>query len=225
MSNDAFWNDKYRENGLCSQCKFCMKEKQKERQLENPERVKELKRKWFLKNIKTERKRNRIQMKKWRREHTKQAREASRQNYERHKAQRIIQATKYRKTHILEARKWVAKSSHKRFKNDQVFRMIGYLRHRVWRTIVRECKSATTSELIGCSPKDLKAHIEKQFKAGMTWNNHSMTGWHVDHIKPCAAFDLTKPKEQRKCFNFKNLQPLWAKENYRKGCKYPYKLA
>ena len=54
----------------------------------------------------------------------------------------------------------------------------------------------------------------------MTWENHTPTGWHVDHIIPCAAFDLSKPEEQRKCFHYTNLQPLWAIDNIRKGATY-----
>ena len=44
--------------------------------------------------------------------------------------------------------------------------------------------------------------------------------WHIDHIKPCAAFDLTDPKQQKECFNYKNLQPLWAQDNIKKSDKW-----
>lgn len=60
----------------------------------------------------------------------------------------------------------------------------------------------------------------------MTWDNHGrgcngkgLEEWHIDHIKPCASFDLSKSKEQLKCFNYKNLQPLWAEDNLSKGSK------
>ena len=48
-----------------------------------------------------------------------------------------------------------------------------------------------------------------------TLKNHEK--WHVDHIVPCSSFDLTSEKQQRICFNYKNLQPLWADENLRKS--------
>ena len=51
----------------------------------------------------------------------------------------------------------------------------------------------------------------------MTWDNHGE--WHIDHIKPCASFDLTDADQQRECFNYTNLQPLWAKDNLSKGAK------
>lgn len=72
---------------------------------------------------------------------------------------------------------------------------------------------------MGCSTETLKLHLEKQFKPGMTWGNHGVKGWHIDHIKPCASFDLTKPDDQLKCFHYTNLQPLWWHENLSKGDK------
>lgn len=70
----------------------------------------------------------------------------------------------------------------------------------------------------GCSVDDLILHIESIFLDGMTWDNHGK--WHIDHIKPCCAFDLTDPKQQRDCFHYSNLQPLWAVDNLKKSGKY-----
>ena len=53
----------------------------------------------------------------------------------------------------------------------------------------------------------------------MTWKNHGLKGWHIDHIIPCAAFDLTKEEEQKKCFHYSNLQPLWWIDNLKKSNK------
>jgi len=78
-------------------------------------------------------------------------------------------------------------------------------------------KSVSTINLLGCNIKQLKKYLEKQFKTGMSWDNHSK--WHIDHIKPCASFDLREKKEQLKCFHFTNLQPLWALENRQKSDK------
>lgn len=92
------------------------------------------------------------------------------------------------------------------------------------RTVIKgHVKSARTMILLGCSYDQLISHIESLFQPGMTWENHGkyhtngpMT-WHIDHILPCAAFDLSKEEEQRKCFHWSNLQPLWAKDNMIKG--------
>lgn len=80
-------------------------------------------------------------------------------------------------------------------------------------------KAYKTMELIGCSIEHLRDHLESQFTEGMTWENMGQDGWHIDHIKPCFSFDLSKESEQLKCFNWKNLQPLWAKDNWKKGTK------
>lgn len=74
-------------------------------------------------------------------------------------------------------------------------------------------KSDSTMKLVGCSLGVLKRHIESQFTTGMSWDNYGQFGWHIDHKIPCAAFDLNEPSQQRKCFHYTNLQPLWWHDN------------
>ncbi len=97
------------------------------------------------------------------------------------------------------------------------YRIIATLRARLGKAVER--KSNSTKNLLGCTIKELREHLEEQFKDGMTWNNYGVKGWHIDHIKPCIQFDLIKEEEQEKCFHYTNLQPLWAKDNLRKGGK------
>ena len=81
-------------------------------------------------------------------------------------------------------------------------------------------KSASTTELLGASGKFVKKHIEAQWTEGMSWETYGPQGWHIDHEKPCASFDLTDPEEQRKCFHYSNLKPLWWPDNIKKSDKY-----
>jgi endogenous inhibitor of DNA gyrase (YacG/DUF329 family) len=74
-------------------------------------------------------------------------------------------------------------------------------------------KQLSAMTLIGCSIEYLKKHIESQWLPGMTWENHTTNGWHVDHIMPCNTFDLTNIEEQQKCFHYTNLRPLWGLDN------------
>jgi hypothetical protein len=60
-------------------------------------------------------------------------------------------------------------------------------------------------------------YLESHFKTGMTWENHGKFGWHIDHIIPCASFDLTDLEQQKKCFHYTNFQPLWWRENILKS--------
>ena len=101
------------------------------------------------------------------------------------------------------------------------------LRSRLCSALKGKTKSKSTLKLLGFTILKLKQHLENQFKKGMNWSNYGngwygmgMEEWHIDHIRPCASFDLSKPEEQHKCFNYTNLQPLWAKENLEKHIKW-----
>ena len=105
-----------------------------------------------------------------------------------------------------------------KIKNNPTYKMKDNLRHRIYMALKGTVKSKRTIDLLGTSIDNLWNHLEKSFRPGMTKNNYGRV-WHVDHKIPCAAFDLTKPKEQSKCFHFTNLQALFVKENLSKGAK------
>tara|TARA_R100000900_G_scaffold24155_1_gene19076 strand:- start:41 stop:667 length:627 start_codon:yes stop_codon:yes gene_type:complete len=73
---------------------------------------------------------------------------------------------------------------------------------------------------LGCTIPEARAYLESKFSEGMSWKNHAHDGWHIDHIVPCAWFNLKIYEEQLRCFHFTNLQPLWAKENLSKGARW-----
>lgn len=86
-------------------------------------------------------------------------------------------------------------------------------------------KITDTVTLLGTSIENVRNHIESQFIEGMSWDNYGVykngiRTWHIDHIKGCANFNLSNPNEQKICFNWKNLQPLWADINISKGSTY-----
>ena len=87
--------------------------------------------------------------------------------------------------------------------------------------LVKTESSANIVNYIGCSIAELRAYLESQFKPGMTWDNHGVHGWHIDHIFPLCRFDLTNENDMKKAWHYTNLQPLWAKENLRKHDKKP----
>ena len=95
------------------------------------------------------------------------------------------------------------------------------LRNRINLALYGKNKSASTQKLIGCTITELFDYLQAQFAEGMTWENHGRNGWHIDHIRPCASFDLSDPEQQRQCFHYSNLQPLWAADNLSKGSKAP----
>jgi len=90
-------------------------------------------------------------------------------------------------------------------------KIVRALRARISLALKRDTKSGHSIELLGCSIEYLKNHLEKQFTSGMSWDNYGK--WHIDHIKQCCTFDLRIPEQQKSCFNYTNLRPLWAKDN------------
>ncbi len=104
-----------------------------------------------------------------------------------------------------------------RYKNDINYKIEQLLRSRIHKVLKLNSKSEKTREFIGCSIPELKIYLKKQFKVGMNWENFGQYGWHIDHIKPCSLFDLSKSKQQKLCFHYKNLQPLWWYENIKKS--------
>jgi hypothetical protein len=102
-------------------------------------------------------------------------------------------------------------------KNNIRFRIECILRGRFSRAIRKRYKYTSVINLVGCSMEELRNHLESKFNGSMSWNNQGK--WHIDHIRPCSSFDLTNLEEQKKCFHYTNLQPLWAIDNLKKGNK------
>jgi len=93
---------------------------------------------------------------------------------------------------------------------------------RLQRNVRMRVKSALSgsrsNSTCSCTTDELKRHIESKFSKGMSWANYGE--WHIDHIVPVAAFDLSNPAHRRAVNHFTNLQPLWAKQNLAKGDRY-----
>lgn len=135
--------------------------------------------------------------------------------YHRNREKELEAIRKYGKAN----RKRIIAQRRSREKSDPVVAMVERLRRRLVKAVARwrTCKSASTLELIGCTPIQLHNHIESLFLPGMSWTNRNL--WHVDHKRPLASFDLRDPAQQREAFHYTNLQPLWAVDNQSKGCR------
>lgn len=110
----------------------------------------------------------------------------------------------------------------KRRETDVHFRLQARLRTRVRMALKRynKSKSASSEDLLGCSILFFKEYFCSLFTDGMTWDKFMAGDIHVDHIKPCKLFNLAIDKEQKECFHYTNLQPLWKIDNLRKGVSY-----
>jgi len=153
--------------------------------------------------------------KEWRQKNIEHDRQRSREYYYKHRDKMINDATNYAKNN----RDKINKRIKNKIKSDPTYKLKLALQSRTSAALT-SYSSSTFEEFLGCSIQKARKHIELQFKKGMMWSNHGK--WHIDHIRPVSSFDLSKKDQIYKCFNFKNLQPLWAKENLSKGTKYIY---
>jgi hypothetical protein len=135
---------------------------------------------------------------------TKKANAYANKSYHKHREKRIRHQIEYHR---------------KRIKNDPSYALKICLRTRM-RDALRSAasiKQASVKTLIGCSAQDFKQHIELLFLPNMSWDNRAK--WHIDHSKPISSFDLTTEAGQKAAFHYTNCQPLWARDNLRKGAK------
>ena len=161
-------------------CKPCKKEYTKEYNLKNKDRIHEYAKEYREKNKELLKKRKKPQSP----EKTKAYKEASKDKI---KAYRRYKLT-----------------------TDMNYRIVKNLRGRLATALKRGYKkSKPTLDLLGCDVKFLKSYLENKFLPTMTWDNYG-TVWHIDHIMPCAKFNLADLEEQRRCFHYTNLQPLFA---------------
>tara|TARA_B000000557_G_scaffold119464_1_gene96969 strand:- start:42 stop:1094 length:1053 start_codon:yes stop_codon:yes gene_type:complete len=111
----------------------------------------------------------------------------------------------------------------KRYHNDPAYKLKVLMRGRLTKVLDRKKQSKRFTKELGCTFDELVIHLESQFypdpKTGevMTWDNHSMEGWHVDHIKPLHEFDLYDDEQFKEAAHYTNLQPLWWWQNLEKN--------
>jgi len=227
---DDFYRDVQAKDGHRNSCKVCLRATSTEWRIQNPEKRKQQFQSWYMRNAEKAREYAR----QWRIEHQEKQRETNRQwylkNQEYAKGRSKDWRKKNRNKHIENAIRWrkenpekakeYAKITARRIRstskgklNANIKRYIGYSLHgskrgRHWET------------LVGYTVDNLKKHLERQFKRGMTWENYG-TCWHIDHKIPITVFNFKKPEDIdfKRCWALNNLQPMWAKENISKGTK------
>ena len=137
-----------------------------------------------------------------------------------HKDQKALTNRKWKENNRDEWRKRHAKAQRirnaKRLPQDVIANGV---RSKVHRQLTMGKYGKRTFDLLGYSVEDLMAHLEKQFKPGMSWDNYGE--WHIDHIIPKVAFNVSSYDDFdfKRCWALKNLQPLWARENHMKRDK------
>jgi hypothetical protein len=195
-----FYKDNSRKDCLCNSCKDCQRERQRKSYHTNtPEKQryrKEYYKKYIIEN----------------REHIKELHKIYWS-----KQENIEKRRKYQRERRHLRKEYDLEYIRNRKKNDIVFRLKIRLRSRLHKVLNGRYKSGSAVNDLGCSPKELKEYLESLFVNGMSWDNYGE--WHIDHIRPLCSFDLTNREQFLEACNYKNLQPLWAKDNLYKGAK------
>lgn len=138
--------------------------------------------------------------------HSKKYRENNREKY-----------NQYHREYWPRRKEWVSQYRREKRKNDINFKLKQSLRNRLWCALKGNFKSGSAIRDLGCTIEELKQHLESQFQSRMSWENYGLKGWHIDHIKSLASFDLTDRKQLLEAVHYTNLQPLWVTENLKKG--------
>ena len=188
---------KYGPDGYKRECKECRKLETKTYYSNNNEKVK-------------------LRVNKYRKSNPDKVKEVKQLIYKKDKERILLVNKLYRENN----REKINEHVRNRKLNDPIFK----LRHsvgnriRLFLNIKKVTKRNSTFEIIGCTPQELKSHLENQFKDGMSWENQGK--WHIDHIIPLSSGK--NEYEIIKLCHYTNLQPLWAIDNIKKGSKTPF---
>lgn len=119
--------------------------------------------------------------------------------------------------HTKESKAKTSASLYKRYGTNLLNRKIAVnLRGRLSQAVRNSYKSGSAVDDLGCTVEEFRIYLESKWQLDMSWDNYGRYGWHIDHIIPLCRFDLTNKVELKKACHYKNLQPLWAKDNLEK---------
>lgn len=178
--------------------------------LEHIKKFKEYKQQHYLKNKEKYNKKSKI----YRQDHKDELKEYFKNHREKNKEKiKLKQKEAYQKN-----KKQINKKRLELLNKNPKAKILKSLRNRIIKVLQGSSKSASTVAMLGCTIDEFKNYLEKQFYSDICWDNYGSV-WHIDHIIPCASFDLTKKENQYKCFHYSNMRPLLAQENLSKGSK------
>src|SRR3990167_543512 len=106
-----------------------------------------------------------------------------------------------------------------KYQSNISYKLSKNLRTRLYLALKRNQKAGSAVRDLGCTIDEFKFYIEGQFQQGMTWDNWSIDGWHIDHNIPLVFFDLSDREQFLRAVHYTNLQPLWSVDNYKKSDK------
>lgn len=192
-NNKNFHRSKNHKYGLHPYCKICQKFKDQKRYKKNSGEIKE-------------------RVKQRRRDYPEKLKEEGQKYYRKNKTKLLKKSIEYRQRP--ERKKRMSEIHQYRMKNDILYRLRRILRSRISKAFIR--KTEKSRDILGCSIEEVRKHLENQFTAKMSWNNHG-SYWEIDHIIPLAS--AKDQKKLRELCHYSNLQPLESSRNREKGAR------
>jgi len=228
--DDFAVNSRNKTNGKCAKCKTC----QRKYRQENKKAISQTLKKWRIKNselIKQKKSeyyfcnKNKInaKQKKYREENAEAIKISKKLEYQKNKDRYLRKAREwdkknpeYKKSRRYKDQK--NKTRRKRYSKDVDYKLSEKIRNYSLRVTnaVKKNKPLKSLDYLGCSIEEFKNHIESQWQEGMTWDNHSLDGWHIDHIVS-IDWHIKNSTDPWQANHYTNLQPLWSTENIKKS--------
>lgn len=144
-----------------------------------------------------------------------EVREKKREEYRRFSEKNPRKIKEYQKSAAPKRLKQVKEREQK----DLDFKFRRRLRHRINLALKGQSRETSSLQLLGCSMSFFRNWIEKNFEQGMNWENYGYgkNKWNLDHNIPCSSFDLNSTEQQKICFHWSNIFPMWQRFNFSKN--------
>lgn len=143
----------------------------------------------------------------------------------------VAKTKRWVEANLERSRQWRRNRRRTRIESDPTYKARIAMRRRFYMAVRNQAydgwniRSGQAVRLLGCTMAQFVAYIESLWGDGMTWDNWTRDGWHIDHIVPLSAFDLSDEDQVKAACHYTNLRPLWAKDNLRKGAKVDVSIA
>ena len=209
---EEFGKDPRLLSGVSGRCRECVRKKNQRYKRLNKEKVLQGSRSYREKNLEKCRKRENEYNKKNREKRREYQKEYRKNN----KQKRKRDHDSWRSRNRGRLRVYYSRYHEDRSLRDPSYLIACRLRDRLNKAIKKRFKSGSAVRDLGCSIEELKRHLESKFNSRMNWKNWG-TYWHIDHFFPLAESDLEDRVEFLAVNNWRNLQPLTAPANLKKG--------